>query len=145
MQSLTIHNKVPEISKMSHWLTDTLMSSGFSNRVQFRADLCMNEAVTNIMSYAYPESGLHEIHIELAMDDELVTITVIDDGIAFNPFDAPEHVQPDSLEEAEIGGLGIGLIRNYIDDYHYKRVEDKNILSLTLKLSDEEVLERQAS
>ena len=133
-QSLTIQKTVPEISRMSDWLTGSLADYGLSNSIQFRFDLCANEAVTNINSYAYPENGSHEIALLLAINPESVMLTIEDDGIAFNPFLVPEHVPPQSLSEAKIGGLGIDLIRHYVDEFNYTRLNNKNVLSIKIKL-----------
>jgi len=131
-KSLTIKNTIPEISRMSHWLTNSLASYGLSNSIQFRFDLCANEAVTNIISYAYPDQGTHEINLILTINTDKATLNIEDDGIAFNPLKVPEHSQPRTLNEAKIGGLGIDLIRHYVDDFNYQRLNDKNSFSMQI-------------
>ncbi len=134
-RSLTIHNTVPEISRMSHWLTDSLADNGLSKSIQFRFDLCANEAVTNIISYAYPENGTHKIDLFLTINPDTVMLNIEDDGIAFNPLLVPEHSPSKSLADAKIGGLGIDLIRHYVDDFDYMRLDNKNVLSIKIKLN----------
>lgn len=135
-RALTIKNTIPEISRMNHWLTVSLADFGLSNSVQFRFDLCANEAVTNIISYAYPAKDIHEIGLLLTLKSDTVILNIEDDGIAFNPFLMAEHSAPKSLSEAKIGGLGIDLIRHYVDDFNYMRRDDRNILSLKIKLDE---------
>lgn len=133
-QSLVIDNTVTEIARMSQWLTDTLAAFGLSSSIQFRFDLCANEAVTNIISYAYSDSESHQIGLLLRHSSNKVILDIEDDGKAFNPFAMPEHASPKSLEEAKIGGLGIDLIRHYVDEYHYSRENNKNIISMVVQL-----------
>lgn len=135
LKSLTIQNSIPEISRMSHWLADSLASYGLSNSVQFRIDLCANEAITNIISYAYPDNGFHEINIKLSLSANIATLHIEDDGIAFNPLLAPENPHPKSLADAKIGGLGIDLIKHYVDNFNYKRLNNKNMLLIEVNLN----------
>jgi serine/threonine-protein kinase RsbW len=60
----------------------------------------------------------------------MVSLDIEDDGVAFNPFDAPQHVQPASLEEANIGGLGIALMRRLMDECTYARRGGRNVLEM---------------
>lgn len=121
---------------MSLWLTGSLGHCGLSRELQFKFDLCANEAVTNIISYAYPKGGEHDIRLQLKVGSDKAHLTIEDDGIAFNPLRMPEHIQPSTLKEARVGGLGIDLIRHYMDDIEYKRLQDTNILSMQINLPE---------
>src|SRR4051794_24174619 len=99
---------------MSLWLDKEIRQLGLPEQVLFNFDLCANEAVTNIISYAYPHNGNHKILLQIAIAQDAVSLTIEDDGIAFNPLEEPKHVQPTSLEAARIGGLGVDLIRNFM-------------------------------
>ena len=123
------------MSRMGLWLTDLLANYGLSNSIQFRFDLCANEAITNIISYAYPDNGLHEINIELSLCAVITTLQLEDDGIAFNLLLALENRQAKSLADAKIGGIGIDLIRHYVDDFNYKCFNNKNMLSMDVNLN----------
>lgn len=121
---------------MSLWLTGSLGRCGLSRELQFKFDLCANEAVTNIISYAYPTGGLHEISLRLEVDGDKAILTIEDDGVAFNPLEAPAHIQPRTLKEAKVGGLGIDLIKHYMDRIHYVRAENTNSLSMQINLPE---------
>jgi serine/threonine-protein kinase RsbW len=135
---LRIHNSVDEIIRMSEWLGSTLTELGIPAKLQFNFDLCANEAVTNIISYAYTDHLQHEILISLKVTEDAVNLTIEDDGVPFNPTTKPEHVQPSSLEEAEIGGLGIDLIRKLMDQCRYERRKNRNVLTLISHISKPE-------
>jgi len=123
---------------MSLWLTGSLGRYGLSRELQFRFDLCANEAVTNIISYGFPANGEHQILLRLSVEQGKAVLEIEDDGIAFNPLHVPEHIQPENLNEAKIGGLGIDLIRHYMDDVDYARTQNINKLSMQINLPEPE-------
>ena len=89
----------------------------------------LDEAVTNVVMYAYPKTkGNVKISIEKLNDRVLVEI--IDSGAPFNPLDHPVPDVNVSIEKRMIGGLGIHLMRNMMDELNYRRIDDKNCLSL---------------
>jgi anti-sigma regulatory factor (Ser/Thr protein kinase) len=127
---LVITNQLPALREMSEWLAKATRQLGASEEQIFNFDLCANEAAANIISYAYPEPGLHKIALELSRQPNNLTLTIEDDGIAYNPLARPEHPQPATLDDAEIGGLGIDLIRQFMSECRYARLQGKNQLIL---------------
>ena len=134
--SLTIKNNTSEIARMSLWLTGSLARHGLSRELQFKFDLCANEAITNIIDYGFPLGGEHTITLQLTVNDVNAILIIKDDGIAFNPLLNPPHAQPETLEEAKVGGLGVDLIRHYMDDIDYVRKTNTNILSMQVNLPE---------
>lgn len=131
---LVISNQLTSLRQMSDWLDTTIREQGLSEELVFNFDLCANEVVTNIISYAYPGNGKHEITLQLTFENGSIRLEIEDDGITFNPLSRPEHSRPQSLDDAEIGGLGIDLVRSFMDECNYTRERDKNILRLTTNL-----------
>lgn len=127
---LVIPNQLAALRQMSVWLDVTIRQLGMSEELVFNFDLCANEAVTNIISYAYPETGAHEITLKLSVQNEALSLEIEDDGVPFNPLERPEHARPESLDDAKIGGLGIDLIRNFVDECNYSRQRGRNILKM---------------
>ena len=132
---LTIANTIADIPRMSRWLDSVLRDHQLPDETVFKMDLCANEAVTNIIFYAFPDGGVRQIQLLLDVNQGQVQLQIEDDGIPFNPVSAPPHVKPSSLEEATIGGLGIDLIRHYMDRCEYERVGDRNRLRLTSQVA----------
>lgn len=98
---------------------------------KYRGHICVaiDEAVTNIAMYAHPNAkGNIRITIERFADRVLVEI--VDSGIAFNPLDHPVPDLTANIEKRLIGGLGIHLMRNMMDEIHYRRINNANCLSL---------------
>lgn len=127
---LVICNQFAELRPMSAWLSETIKAMGGSDENIFNFDLCANEAVTNIISYGYTDHGEHEIILDIAVSGDVLCLSIEDDGKPFNPLEKPEHISPQSLEEAQIGGLGVDLILKIMKKCHYTRINGKNIFKM---------------
>jgi sigma-B regulation protein RsbU (phosphoserine phosphatase) len=96
-------------------------------------NLALEEAVVNVMDYAYSEGQRGDVDIEVTADQQWLTFVISDTGIAFDPT-AKEDVDTTlSAEERPIGGLGIFLVRQLMDAIDYKREGNKNVLTLRKK------------
>jgi serine/threonine-protein kinase RsbW len=113
-----------ELEKLGEeWQLDMLVVTNLN--------LALEEAISNIIFYAYDDNDEHEIMIKAIKKDKLIVLTITDDG---TPFDPTKKEEPDvslSAEERQIGGLGIFLIHKIMDTVEYKRENEKNILTLT--------------
>jgi len=127
---LIIGNEVAELRRMSEWLVASGLASGIQRDVLFSLEVCANEAVANIISYAYDDSKGHDITLELNKTATGACLIIRDDGKPFNPLEAPQHRQPASVADARIGGLGVHLIRGLISKCAYQRENDMNVLCL---------------
>jgi len=127
---LVIRNQFAELRPMSSWLSRSIKAMGGSDEEIFNFDLCANEAVTNIISYGYTDQDEHEIILDIALADNIFCLSIEDDGSPFNPLEKPEHTSPHSLEEAQIGGLGVDLILKIMKKCYYTRVNGKNIFKM---------------
>ena len=93
-------------------------------------NLVLEEAVSNIIFYAFDDKKQHHIDITITMNNKKLTIQVVDGG---KPFDPTKKTPPDTTlpaEEREIGGLGIFLMGKIMDELDYQRKDEKNILTL---------------
>ncbi len=132
---LTIDNQISEIARMTVWLDKELRKFNATPEMLFNFDLCANEVADNIISYAYPNGGEHVVTLRLEVDSNKITLEFEDDGIPFNFLEATDHVRPENLEKAKIGGLGIYLTKHYMDECEYIRRDDKNVLKIITYLS----------
>ena len=127
---LVIGNDLSELRRMTDWLRTNCENAGIPKDVVYTLDFCANEAVANIISYAYDTPGPHNITLELHETENGARLVINDDGKPFNVLAAPEHKTPENIESARIGGLGIHLIRRMISDCEYRRSGRFNVLSL---------------
>lgn len=132
MCELSLKNKLEDLSFLSNWVSDRAEQLGISPRGIFRLQLVLEEVVTNVIQNAYLDNDEHMIHIKLDYQEGSIRVSVTDDGLAFNPLEHPKVSLPSKLEEAQVGGLGIHLMRCYTDVCNYQRKENVNILTLTI-------------
>jgi anti-sigma regulatory factor (Ser/Thr protein kinase) len=105
--------------------------------VSFNIHLALEEAVTNVIMYAYPQDEEHTFTLTVRQIDNRLIFKVIDSGKEFDPTLHPEANVTLSLEERPIGGLGIFLIRNIMQAVEYRREDGKNILTMVKVLEDD--------
>lgn len=136
---LAVRNDLDDVAAVSEWLHDVAKARALPPDLVFRIDLCLAEAVTNVISYAFPDRGTHQIDLELELRPDEAVVTVVDPGRAFNPLEVPEPERPSRLEEAELGGLGVHLIRQYADGCSYERDQDRNVMVMRWRMPDDTV------
>jgi len=111
-----------------------LESLSLRSGVMYKANLVLEEILTNIVKYAFPDRGVHDVSVDLAMNDEELVIRFVEDGCAFNPLSSPQPHLTESVLDCPVGGLGIYLVSKTVDWMDYRREQDKNILAIGLKL-----------
>lgn len=111
-------------------------ANGVGDVVVQRFCLALDEILTNIVSYGYEEGSKDpRIRVDFGLGDGCLEVRVEDNGLSFNPLvdaEAPDLALP--VEERPIGGLGIHLAKNLIHDISYRRVRNRNCLTLTQPL-----------
>ena len=112
---------------MSAWWREWVGSVGGDTEIPDRGELCLNEAVANIIGHG---GASRAIAITFETDGDAVRMTIADNGAAFDPVTYPTPEPPATLDEARPGGLGIHILRTYADAVHYARVDDWNELTL---------------
>jgi serine/threonine-protein kinase RsbW len=99
------------------------------------ASLCLEEVLTNTLSYAFADALSHEVAVEVSVGADALTLEISDDGVPFDPMhDAPAPDIESPVETRRIGGLGLHLVKNLMDDVAYRRVDERNRLRLTKRL-----------
>ena len=96
--------------------------------------LALEEMFSNIVSYGFEDDREHEIVMEIEVSADMLTMKIRDDG---RPFDSTEYSNPNlerPLDEREVGGLGIHLVRHVIDQWEYKSEQGKNILTMKKRI-----------
>lgn len=125
---ITVVAKTEEIPVISEFIEELMKTYGFDMKKIMEVQLAAEEACTNIALYAYPgREG--NIHIEAKVGDSL-HLNIEDDGTPFDPTKCDSPSTEADAEERPIGGLGIYLIKTYVDDVSYEFKEGKNVLRL---------------
>lgn len=130
MQSLKIPAKLENLHTMMAFVRGFMESNNINNTAIMQTELAIEEALVNIINYAYPDkNGDMEVFCEWESDKKAV-FKISDSGA---PFDSVKKQEPDittPVEEKSIGGLGIFLLKKMMDDVKYERVNAKNVLTL---------------
>lgn len=135
-EQVTLHNDVKEVSRLSTFIKDVMTRLGIGKPLAPKLRLALEEAVVNVMEYAYPAGIQGDIDVRATYDGERLRFIISDSGIAFNPTETASADTTLTAEERPVGGLGILLMRELMDFINYERVEGRNILTLTKRISD---------
>lgn len=132
---ITLPNDVQATTELGMFVDEVCENVGFDMSTTFKLNLAIEEAVVNVMSYAYPAGTKGDVDIDAEADDEQLKFVISDSGTPFDPTQKGEVDTTLSAEERGIGGLGIHLIRQIMDTINYERVDGKNVLTLSKKLT----------
>ncbi|MFT5375789.1 MAG: sigma-B regulation protein RsbU (phosphoserine phosphatase) [Candidatus Latescibacterota bacterium] len=130
---LSIGNQLTEIDRVNQAFDEFAEENGIPMPISLKVNMAFDELLNNTISYAF-EKGAHQIDIKVERADAHLTITVSDSGKSFNPFETEAPDTELSIEEREIGGLGIHLVRNIMDEFSYQRHDERNIITLVMNL-----------
>ena len=125
--------KVDELPDVIGFIESELEKYEFSLKIITQFNLVVEELFVNVASYAYKdnENGKCKIMIEYDKNKQKVKLFLEDNGIRFNPLEKEDPNTDLPLEERPIGGLGILLVKNNMDNIEYKYEDNKNILILS--------------
>ena len=134
-RSITLSNDIDEVPKLAVFVDEVCEETGIDMHIVMQLNLAIEEAVVNVMNYAYPAGTSGNVCIDIDTNEELLTVVITDSG---TPFEKKKKKEVDitlSAEERPIGGLGIHLVRQLMDSVDYERIDGKNVLTLTKKLN----------
>ncbi|MBK9306471.1 MAG: anti-sigma factor antagonist [Nitrospira sp.] len=104
-------------------------------------NMALDDLLNNVVQYAFPNDPTeHQVEVEGEVREDCVVLTIMDDGIPFNPLSVAPPDLSVLLHEREIGGLGIHLIRSMFDEVTYHRKVGRNVLSIKKKLVAEQAV-----
>lgn len=135
-KKLILQNEVAEISKLAIFIEELGEEFGLSPELVFNLNLVLEEAVSNVILYAYPKEEHQTISLIARKKDNQLIFVLTDSGKEFDPTQAPDADITLSAEDRPIGGLGIFLIRQIMNTVEYQRIEGKNVLTLGKELEE---------
>lgn len=133
MRELNIPAKMENLEIMIQFILETIENTTNKDKLSGKLRLVSEEILVNIINYAYPEK-LGNVYINTELLNNTLVLKIIDEGIKFDPL---ERQNPDitiPLEERTIGGLGIFMVKNIMDEISYSYENNKNILTMKKKL-----------
>ena len=133
-RELTIKNDVHEVAEFSRFIKSVNEELGLETSLARQIRLAVEEAVVNVIDYAYPEGVEGDITVQVLSDGRVMHVKIIDSGVPFDPTEIQKADTTLSAEDRRIGGLGILLVREQMDSINYERTDGKNVLTLIKKL-----------
>jgi len=131
MRTAIFSAKFENLDAIREFVAQAAKDAGFDESVVYAIQLAADEASSNIIEHAYKEDPSGEIECSCSEDDENLVIIFRDHGCYFNPSKVPEPVLTGNLNERQVGGLGLYLIRQLMDEVHYESLgEAGNVLIL---------------
>lgn len=133
---LVLRNEISEINRLAMFIEELGEELNLAPDLVFNLNLVLEEAVSNVILYAYPKEEHQEIVLTAKISDKSLIFVLTDSGKEFDPTQAPDADVTLSAEEREIGGLGIFLIRQIMNKVEYQRIDGKNVLTLGKQLDE---------
>ena len=133
-KGITLVNNIEQMPQLTAYVDSVCEEMEFDDVTTMQMNLAIEEAVVNIMNYAYPKGEQGDIRILAQASDQCLKFTISDSGMPFDPTTRRAVDTTLSVEERPIGGLGIHLITQLMDSINYERKDNKNILTLRKKL-----------
>lgn len=132
----TFSASVEQLPNLMTWFEQAVAPLAMESKILHKIELALEEAVVNIIRHGYRNNiGTIQILIE-GQERGHLSIAIQDQAPAFNPLtQAPDILEAHSLDQTREGGWGIHFIRQSVDEMHYRRDDDKNILILIMHFS----------
>ena len=127
---LILQNDVQQVPQLALFVDEVCEAAELDMATTMKLNLAIEEAVVNVMNYAYPQDTVGDISIEAHVGKHQLQFVISDSGSPFDPTAQQEADTSLSVEERPIGGLGIHLVRQIMDAVSYERIDGKNILTL---------------
>lgn len=131
MKEIVVEATIESIPKVTAFVDEELEQLKCPLKTQMQVDVAIDELFSNIAYYAYnPEIGSATVRVEVTEDPLVVVITFIDNGVPYDPLAKADPDTTLSIEERDIGGLGIYMVKKTMDDVSYEYKDGQNILRI---------------
>ena len=134
MEALEVQGKLDSLREIRQYVKSAAKEAGLEKKASYNLCLAVDEIATNIITHGYDDNELEgNIYVQTEIDEKSLTVYIEDTAIPFDPKKKEAVTQEDlqkSLEERPIGGLGIHLVYESVDEfiYEYKGDRNRNIL-----------------
>src|SRR2546422_522762 len=132
---MTIGADPGEVAKVNAAFAEFADAHALPAAIRRSVNVALDELLTNTISYGLRGHAAGEVSIDVALRADRLTVTLTDDGAPFDPFGRAAPDTALSVAERPIGGLGIHLVRQLMDEVSYQRRADRNVVVLAKNLA----------
>ena len=129
-KEIVIKNEIAELERVAVFVEEVSQLLSLDSETTMNLNLALEEVVSNVILYAYPQKMGENIIIKASSDDNILVFTITDKGDEFDPTKVEDADITLAAEDREIGGLGIFIVKNIMNEVTYQRLDGKNILTL---------------
>jgi phosphoserine phosphatase RsbU/P len=127
---IVIRNNMADLAALTTAMERVGAEHGMPEQSLFQLQIALDEIVSNVIKYAWPEGGAHDIELRITARDDGVEVEIIDDGRMFDPRDAPKRHKPLPGQRPQPGGVGVQMTKQLVDRVGYARIGNRNHTTL---------------
>ena len=129
-REIKITNDLKEVETLANFVEALCDELALSPETTMNINLALEEAVVNVIMYAYPQEWQSDILLKVSSTDNQLIFLLTDTGASFDPTKAPDVNLTLTIEERPVGGLGIFLVRSIMNEVTYQRLDGENRLTM---------------
>ena len=126
---LELTSTLADLGRVAPWVGELAALYGFSDDARFAIELCLEEALSNIVRHGYAGEAGHALTVDFARVEDKALFVVVDNAPAFEPLQ-PGEAASANLNTMTPGGQGLRLLYRFANSVEYERLEDGNRLTL---------------
>jgi anti-sigma regulatory factor (Ser/Thr protein kinase) len=131
---MSLANDLQEVGRVIDCLEEFGAANGLPSEQSLRFGLVLDELITNIISYGLKGRSDGAITLSIELCDGVLHAELADDGPAFDPLAAKTAAPAGDIESRQVGGLGIMLVKSFMDRLDYRRVDGLNRLTMEMNV-----------
>ena len=135
-KEISIKNHMDELLRVNQFVEEICEELGLDMELQMNLNLVIEEMVVNVISYAYPAGKEASIGLLAESDGKELTFVLSDSGKEFDPTLSKGADMDENPAERELGGMGIYIVRNIMNEVTYQRLEGRNLLTMRKRIND---------
>jgi serine/threonine-protein kinase RsbW len=135
-KEISIKNNIDELQKVASFVDEISNELQVSPEMQMNLGLVLDEMVSNVIFYAYPPESEATIELTAESDGQSLTFIISDQGKEFDPTQVPDADVDTDPAERPLGGMGIFIVKNIMNQVSYQRLEGRNLLKMSKLINE---------
>lgn len=134
---LELDSRLSELSRVQPWIKALADRNGFGEDALFAIELCIEEALANVILHGYRSEPGHPIVMQSSVSGGNLLFVIDDQAPPFSPVEplTSHTTEPTTLDSIEPGGNGIRLLARFAGSLAYERLSDSNRLTIGFPLA----------